>query len=277
MEILTLYVGQGALAVIRHGTEGVIIDARIPDCEEISAASVEAKLDLMLAGRDVSGLILTSFDCDHADERGVDTILTTFEPRWIMYPKYYKESDTTTSVFEVISRHEARRARGPRPLQRVSVRVDRLDQRTLTNLSAQFDYELFSPHIEDMDCSNNCSIVLRISGRGPGGFSYLVTGDTENGRWERINALYGGALRSDVLAAPHHGAKNAINGETLLLIDPNTVLISAGVGNQYGHPDPQAVAAYQKVAKQVFATNVEGGVSLFTKQSGDDWITQLVS
>ena len=61
-----------------------------------------------------------------------------------------------------------------------------------------------------------------------------------------------------------------------LLVSPNTVLISAGVDNQYGHPDSQAVKIYQKVARHVFQTNVHGGVSLHTKRSGDDFLTRLV-
>ena len=139
-----------------------------------------------------------------------------------------------------------------------------------------FEAELFSPHSEDMDNSNNCSIVLKLTGIGGDGFSYLVTGDTENARWDTITRLFGRRLKSDVLSAPHHGSKNASHPEMTLLVSPNTVLISAGVDNQYGHPDSQAVKIYQKVARHVFQTNVHGGVSLHTKRSGDDFLTRLV-
>ena len=57
------------------------------------------------------------------------------------------------------------------------------------------------------------------------GFSYLITGDTENPRWERINKLFGSALKSHVLAAPHHGSRNAAHPASLVSIDPHTVLI----------------------------------------------------
>ncbi|MEX2206658.1 MAG: hypothetical protein WEF50_10570 [Myxococcota bacterium] len=276
MDVLTVYVGQGELVVLRHGMEGIVIDSRLPDTDDVSAEAVQTQLGLVLEGRRVPGLILTSFDSDHCDPRGVDFVLGRFEPDWIMYPKYYKDTDCASAVFDTIEKHERLRVRGARPLRRVSVRLDRVDRRLLEGLSSDFDLELFSPHIEDMDSSNNCSIVMRVAGRGVGGFSYLVTGDTENARWERINSLFGTALRSDVLSAPHHGSRSATNAETLLLVDPNTVLISAGVDNQYGHPHPQAVAAFQKVAKHIHATNIEEGVSLFTKQVGDDFFTRLV-
>ena len=126
-----------------------------------------------------------------------------------------------------------------------------------------------------MDSSNDSSIVLRLTGLGPGGFSYLITGDTENPRWEVINKIYGNALASDVMAAPHHGSKNSTNAETLILVGPNTVLISAGVDNQYGHPDREAVSAYVRVAKHVFITKVNGGMSFITSSTGrEDFETE---
>ena len=107
-----------------------------------------------------------------------------------------------------------------------------------------------------MDSSNNCSIVLKLAGLDGDGFAYLITGDTENDRWDTITRLFGHGLASDVLSAPHHGSNNAAHPKMALLVSPNTVLISAGVDNQYGHPDSQAVKLYCLVAKHVFQTNV---------------------
>lgn len=273
MQILTIYVGQGALAVVRHLGEAVVVDSRLL---EDRADDITRQLDLFLKDQAVVGLVLTGFDDDHADPKGVDYILTEFEPDWVMYPKCYKDTDNANDVFRVIRKHERRRARTHHPLRTVSVRLDDLDSRILTGLSQRFEYELFSPHTEDMDNSNNCSIVVKLRGVGGSTFTYLITGDTENERWESINRFFGTGLKSDVLAAPHHGSKNAANSETTLLVSPNTVLISAGVDNQYGHPDPQAVRMYCRVAKHVFQTNVGDGVSLHTKRQGDDFVTRLV-
>lgn len=78
------------------------------------------------------------------------------------------------------------------------------------------------------------------------------------------------------MAAAHHGARSGAHAETGLLVAPNTVLISAGVDSQYGHPNSQAVAFYHQIAKHVFTTNIENGVSLFTRRSGEDFQTLLV-
>ena len=159
---------------------------------------------------------------------------------------------------------------------RQSVRVDRVESRNLTGLASAFTFELFSPHMDDMDSSNNSSIVLKLVGLDQNGFSYLITGDTESERWDNINRYFGKYLASDVMAAPHHGARTGLNAKTLLLVNPNTVLISAGVDHSYGHPSGVAVQAYQQVAKHVFCTIAEDGKCLLTRRIGDDFRTHLV-
>jgi competence protein ComEC len=273
MDVITLYVGQGDLSIVRHNGEAIIIDSHLPDCLDGGRAALESRIASVVKNHAVSGLVLTGFDADHCCPAGVEAILSSYMPDWVMYPKYYKDTDCAAEVFEIIEK--ARRSRAAwNPLQRVSVRLDQLSSRLLSGLSYQFILELFSPHVEDCDNSNNSSIVLKITGVGDS-YSYLVTGDTEIDRWDRISQLFGTSLKSDVLSAPHHGSRNGAHPESLILIGPNTVLISAGVDNQYGHPHPQAVRAYSQVADHVFTTNVEGGVTLVTKRNGSGFETLL--
>lgn len=276
MNIITVNVGQGALAIVRHQKEAIIVDCRIPPADDSTVAYVKEIMALSLKDHCVTGLILTGFDSDHSEIVGASIVLRKYRPDWVMYPKYYKDSDEAKRVFALINAEEAARRQTNNPLRKVSVRVDQLANRRLTGLSSKFEFELFSPHIEDMDCSNNCSIVLKLTGLGARGFSYLITGDTENPRWDRINKLFGTALKAHVLAAPHHGSKNATHPASLVNIDPHTVLISAGVDSQYGHPHPQALQVYSRVAKHVFATNMEGGVSLLTQPGPTELTTTLI-
>ncbi len=273
MDVFTLYAGQGDLAAVRANGEALIIDAHMPDCDTVKREQIEQSLGHYLSKCKVRGLILTGLDDDHASPAGVDSILTHHRPDWVMYPTYYKDTEAATLVFKTIDRHAAGREGTASPLRRVSVHVNRTENRFLTGLTRFFSLELFSPHMGDMDSSNNSSIVLKVTGLDPTGFRYLVTGDTETGRWDNINRFFGSHLASDVLSAPHHGSRNGVNAESLLLINPNTVLISAGVDSSYGHPDPKAVQAYRAVAKHVFTTNAEEGTCLFTRRSGSDFQT----
>lgn len=276
MNIITANVGQGALAIVRHQGEAIIVDSRIPPSDDETVAYIKDLFALALKDHFVKGLILTGFDKDHTEVVGASIILKKYRPDWVMYPRCYKDSSETEKVFALINEEEKLRSSSNNPLKRISVRLDQLASRNLAGLSDNFDFELFSPHIEDMDCSNNSCIVLKLTGRGSRGFSYLITGDTENSRWDTIHRLFGSSLKSHVLAAPHHGSRNATHPASLLHIDPHTVLISAGVDSQYGHPNPDAVRVYSRVAKYVFSTNMEGGVSLLTQPGPNELGTTLL-
>jgi beta-lactamase superfamily II metal-dependent hydrolase len=275
MNIITANVGQGALAIVRDSGEAILVDSRIPASDDETVAYVKELLAVSLKNHYVKGLILTGFDDDHSDLVGASIILRKYRPDWVMYPTYYKDSTEAKLVFALIDEEVAARRTSSNPLRKVSVRLDQLADRKLRGLSNHFDFELFSPHIEDMDCSNNCSIVLKLTGRGPRGFSYLITGDTENARWDTICRLFGSALKSHVLAAPHHGSKNATHPASLVHIAPHTVLISAGVDSQYGHPHGGALRVYGNIAK-VFSTNMEGGVTLLTEPGATELTTSLI-
>lgn len=143
MDITTVYVGQGALAVIRHNGEAVVVDTHIPDDEPETMERIRTLLRRLIKGHRLLGLVLTGFDADHAHEEGVDMVLTDFQPDWIMYPKYYKPTDTATAVFNVIDRHERKRKGTARPLTRHSMRLDKLDSRVIRGLGTAFSFEVF--------------------------------------------------------------------------------------------------------------------------------------
>jgi competence protein ComEC len=275
MNVVTVNVGQGSLAIIRHNNEAIIVDCRIPPSSDTTVAFVKQMFATSLKDHGVKGFILTGFDDDHTDVLGATIVLQKYRPDWVMYPQYYKDSKEAKLVFGLIDEQEKTRRGSPNPLRTIPVRLDKLSNRTLPGLSTNFSFELFSPHIEDMDCSNNCSIVLKVTGIGSTGFSYLITGDTEIERWQSIARLFGSALKSHVLAAAHHGSINGVHPASLLHIAPHTVLISAGVDSQYGHPDPAAVKVYNRVAK-VYSTNMEGGVSLLTRPGATELTTTLL-
>jgi beta-lactamase superfamily II metal-dependent hydrolase len=276
MNIITVNVGQGSLAIVRHNGEAIVIDCRIPASDDQTVAFVKGMLAVSLKDHFVKGFILTGFDDDHCGVIGTAIVLQKYRPDWVLYPTYYKDTGEARSVFKLIRQQEALRQNSMTPLTTVSVRLDQLRSRSLPGLSTNFSFELFSPHLDDMDCSNNCSIVLKLTGLGNRGFSYLITGDTERERWETIAQLFGSALKSHVLAAAHHGSRNGVHPVSLLHIAPHTVLVSAGVNNQYGHPDPAAMKAYSRVAEQVLSTNMRGGVSLLTQPGTTQLTTTLI-
>lgn len=260
MKIYTLNVAQGQFVVVVSNSEAIIVDTSVPLSPAKPIINVKSALADILTGKNLVGLIITGFDADHFNEVGVKIVLNKYRPDWIMYPKYFKSSKEATAGFAAIHEFEQKKE-----ITKHSIFLSENNKRIYSTLSNDFSFEIFSPHKEDMDSSNNCSLVCKVTEKSSGA-TYLVTGDTENSRWESITAIFGASIKSDVLDAPHHGSKNGITSDAIKLIQPDTVLISAGVENSYGHPDAEAVKVFNSVTKKVYSTNgSEEGQSMLTE------------
>ena len=62
--------------------------------------------------------------------------------------------------------------------------------------------------------------------------------------------MYGGQLDSDVLKLGHHGSKTSTSEAWLDTVTPQHAVVSAGIGNSYGHP-------HQDVMQRVFKRNIQ--------------------
>jgi beta-lactamase superfamily II metal-dependent hydrolase len=258
MEIYTLNIGQGQFVAVTGREEAIIVDTFVPLNPSRDVINVKAALARILSGKNLVGLTVTGFDADHFNEVGMKLVLNKYRPDWIMYPKYFKKTQTADACFAAISTFVF-----GQPIKRVSVSLSANDTRHYYSLSKEFAFEVFSPHIDDMNSSNNCSLVCKIKERATG-VTYLVTGDTENERWHSIARYFDSALKCDVLAAPHHGSRNGMSSDVLSRMKPHTVIVSAGIANAYGHPHAEATTLYQRHAQNYFRTNLGEGQSLRT-------------
>lgn len=64
----------------------------------------------------------------------------------------------------------------------------------------------------------------------------------------------------DVLVAGHHGSKYSTSEELLRAVRPNTVMISVGAGNTYGHPAPETLARLEAFGCTVLRTDELGTI-----------------
>ena len=261
MKIYTLNVGQGQFVVVAGEKEAFVVDTYVPLDPKEDIVNVKSALTTILQGKELIGLVVTGFDADHFNQVGMKIVLNKYRPNWIMYPKYFKKTKNADDCFSVIESFEQQKK-----FQRVSVLLSQNESRFYSKLSAEFDFEVFSPHSDDMNSSNNCSLVCMVKERTTGA-KYLITGDTENDRWGSIVRYFGKHIGSHLLDAPHHGSKNGISAEAIKLIQPHTVIVSAGVSNQYGHPDTEATKLFKAHAQSWYSTNHGNGQSLVTHVS----------
>ncbi len=96
------------------------------------------------------------------------------------------------------------------------------------------------------------SLVLRAE---VGGVTALLPGDIGVREEEE---MMGEDVTAEVFVAPHHGSKD-LSPEFVDLVDPKLTLVSVGADNRYGHPAPEALAAYARHGN-VFRTDKDGSV-----------------
>jgi beta-lactamase superfamily II metal-dependent hydrolase len=263
-KLYTLSVGQGNFAILVGNNEAIVIDTHIPSESEEKCLFVKRVLDEVAICRNITGVILTGFDADHAEPQGLEMILSKFNPSWIMYPKYWKDTRTADDIFKVVSEIEKKKGA---EFKRISVSLSLSPLAdfitSLNRLSKDFYFFPFSPHLSDEVPSNPVSLVVKINEKFTGR-SVLVTGDTESARWNDICRLCKEWMKSDILQAPRHGSKNGITQEAFDMISPHTVLVSAGESNRYGYPEKEALAIYNNAR---YWCSTHGGDSLVTEFS----------
>ncbi len=118
--------------------------------------------------------------------------------------------------------------------------------------------------------SNNNSLALKLE---YGEVSFLLTGDIES-EAERHLVRRSASLESDVLKVGHHGSKSSTSPSFLAAVNPRWAVISAGAGNQYGHPHDDVVSLLEEAvgAAGIFDTASHGAIS-FSTDGRRLWVT----
>ncbi|KMT53671.1 competence protein ComEC [Pseudomonas fildesensis] len=105
---------------------------------------------------------------------------------------------------------------------------------------------------------NPKSCVLQVQANGE---RLLLTGDIDRAAEQALlsSSL---AVTTDWLQAPHHGSRSSSSRPFLQRLAPQSVLISRGRGNAFGHPHPQVVERYRALGSQVYDSAEQGAVRL---------------
>jgi competence protein ComEC len=108
---------------------------------------------------------------------------------------------------------------------------------------------------------NNASVVGLLRN---GGFSALLTGDAE-APVEAMLAERGLLSRVDVLKVGHHGSHSSSSPALLDATWPDVALISAGIGNDYGHPHQVTLDHLHAIpGLRLHRTDLEGSLEVIT-------------
>ena len=252
--LYTFCVNSGNFAILSGEEEAIFIDSKLPREKEI--------IKEIVRGKNISGLILSSFEEDHSEVDGVDFILSNYRPNWIMYPKFWKDEERFKKVFKAVIGVESSKKK---VFKRVPVAAEKmvkgLKYASLERLSNNFSFVPFSPFLNDKGFTENHCLVLKIVEKTTQK-SVLVTGDAEETRWKEMCAIYGKKLKSNILQAPRHGFKDGITEEAFELIDPQVVLISS-----FKEDAPYEAA---KIYQKTFWFSTDSGRSFATLFTSDE-------
>jgi len=104
---------------------------------------------------------------------------------------------------------------------------------------------------------NNVSIVLLGT---VGAHRFLLAGDIEQEVDPELLAR--GLPRVDLLKVAHHSSKTESTEPFLEAAHPRVAIVSAGLGNPYGHPAPTTIARLRAIAHETYRTDLDGTVQV---------------
>ncbi|MBA3611594.1 MAG: hypothetical protein H0W49_01495, partial [Nitrospirales bacterium] len=113
---------------------------------------------------------------------------------------------------------------------------------------------------------NNGSLVTRLE---CGKHSFLFTADVEQQSLDELLHVSNG-FSARIVKVPHHGAKSSLNHEWVNQLQAETMVVSVGAHNRYGHPAPEVLDAYEKRGLPLYRTDRDGAVWFTATPSLDD-------
>jgi competence protein ComEC len=96
-----------------------------------------------------------------------------------------------------------------------------------------------------------------------GDFSLLLTGDAGEAA-ERAMLSENREMTSLVYKAGHHGADTSSSPAFLEAVRPQVMVVSAGAGNWYGHPDDEVLQRAADLGAAVLRTDELGSIEVVT-------------
>lgn len=245
LRITFLDVGQ-ADAVLIQAPEGqtALVDAgRRSPVDGLRALGVE----------EINLLVATHAHADHIG--GMTDVLDAFPVRYFMDNAMPHTTRTYQRLMEEVERRSDVTYLAPEPPRTIALGAASIEALPLP-----------PPRARDQ---NNRSVTLVVR---HGRFSAFLSGDSEERQLNFLTAV-GAVHPVTLLKAPHHGADNGFTPAFLQAARPEVVVISVGERNQYGHPGPQALAAFSSIAREVYRTDQDGTVTVLGFPDGAHRVT----
>lgn len=236
LQVHFIDVGQGDAILVDLGATEVLIDAgeKSPGVTDYIEDFVDGHLEAVVATHPhadhIGGLIevLDEFDVDNVWINGDEATSKT-------HTDFMAEA--TDKGAQV---HEARRGN--------------------TIVAGTLTFHVLNPIDPLFDNTNDNSIVLSLS---YGSIDFLFEGDAEV---DAESSMISSGIISDIdiLKVGHHCSRTASSPAFLNIIKPEVAIYMAEVGNTYGHPHVESIAALHSIGAAIYGTDTRGTIVIST-------------
>lgn len=238
LELSVLDVGQGQSIAVLTEEATVVIDCGSADYA-VNAGDVCGAYLAQAGRRRVVLLILTHFHGDHVN--GVRRLLSRMQVDRLAVAADYPANDYAGDILAACA------AEGTEVYaiqEDSSFRLGGLVMRVYAPIGAG-------------DANDECLLICG----DWGDYEFLVTGDA-GGSVERMFAAWYPLEDMELLVAGHHGSRTSTTAELLDAVTPETVVVSCGTDNAYGHPNPEVLERLEERNISVRRTDMEGTVTV---------------
>lgn len=246
LQIYYFDVGQADSTLIINNGHSMLIDAGNNEDGEKLVTYIKEELNITT----IDYVVGTHPHEDHIG--GLDDIINNFNIKEVYLPEAMTTTKTFEDVLDAIANKE------------LSITVPTIGE---TFKLGEADFEVIYTGTGEKDL-NEASIILRMIF---GNKTYLFTGDTTE---EVEETILNNNIDIDVLKVAHHGSKYSSSEEFLNIATPEYAIISAGEGNSYGHPEPEALTRLKKHTNNIYITK-DLGTILLTSDGKTITITTL--
>jgi len=242
LEVMALDVGQGQSVLLASDGQYALTDCGTANNWYDPGETAVRQLWTMGCRR-LDYLLLTHYDGDHVS--GAVKVLEHMPVSVLVVPE--EPGDAGREIWETA------RAQG------TEIWVLSDSQRVPLGKAA---LTLYPPLGEGEDNERGLSVLVSL-----GETDLLITGDMDRATERALLAAYG-LPDLEYLVAGHHGSKNSTSNELLDALAPETVLVSAGANNHYGHPAEETLRRLAEHGCTVYRTDLHGTIHLSLQGDG---------
>lgn len=237
LRMTMLDVGQGQCLVFQDSGVTLLYDCGGDSAEQAGETASRYLLSQGIGRVDV--LVLSHYDMDHAG--GVCHLMERTPVELLYLPDVPCETDVRQEIEETAARYHTD--------------IYYVTEDQLLSIG-ESRVRIYAP--VTVNKANDASLALLYS---QGSYDILATGDMSTSAERKLLTEYD-LPNIEILVAGHHGAKTSTCDTLLEQTRPDTVLISVGEDNRYGHPAEETIDRIETFGAEIVRTDLCGNITI---------------